>query len=448
MLTPTVHRTSQRVAVFITCASVTAALATVSPPAHAGVAAAPVAQATAAAHGSTLSRGGLAVRLANTVDGRIRVSWKPPAGPSTVRGFVVRVGPNRALTTKTRSTAVSRARHSAVVSRAFGATTASGNFSFVKVLVKRKNGRTGSSSTTWIQAPPEAGCSSPSRVTVGSFNVRTWAEKTPDARRFPWNVRGPRVIRQILNSGVGVVAIQEASGQAGRGYGKLRQNTWILRHLNAESDGAHWQDVLSDDAYNGGLVGTRLFYDANRFSKLEAGLADLTTRGSVRRSPAPWARLRAVDGRQSPFVMISAHLQRGESRKDFRVRGRQADKLIAVSRQLRDRYNDQVILGGDLNSTVYSKPYNNVQLKLLRAGFYDAFATADLRGSGFPTTNDFDFPVRATPHRRDYLMSLGLERGSCQYRNRAYRSASNAASDHFMQVATLPLPAVAAQRNR
>jgi endonuclease/exonuclease/phosphatase family metal-dependent hydrolase len=187
-------------------------------------------------------------------------------------------------------------------------------------------------------------------------------------------------------------------------------------------------------------VGTRLLFDAARFTKLDAGLADVTTRGSVRRSPVPWARLRAASGGQPPFVMLSAHLQRGETHKDWQVRGRQVRELIGVARQLRDRFGDQVILGGDLNSTVYSRPYNNVQLELLRAGFYDAFATSDLHGSDYPTTNDFDFPVRATPHRRDYLMSLGSERGSCAYFNRFYRVRSKAASDHFMQVATLPLP--------
>ncbi len=60
-------------------------------------------------------------------------------------------------------------------------------------------------------------------------------------------------------------------------------------------------------------------------------------------------------------------------------------------------FNDQVILGGDLNSTANTLPYNNVHQALMNAGFYDAYATASIVGGQFPTTQDSMFPVYRTP---------------------------------------------------
>ena len=114
--------------------------------------------------------------------------------------------------------------------------------------------------------------------------------------------------------------------------------------------------------------------------------------------------------------------------------------MIRVARDLRNRFHDQVIIAGDLNSTANTKPYNNVQRALLRAGMYDAYASKHIAGGKYPTTNMFKFPVRPTPHRRDYILTFGAVRGSCGYRNMAYTQRSRVASDHFMQVASLPLP--------
>jgi endonuclease/exonuclease/phosphatase family metal-dependent hydrolase len=382
----------------------------------------------------------LKLSLETTADGRVRVSWTRPSAPSRIRYYVVRVGINRSLDAKVRRYQVNRAKQSIVVPRAFGATSSSGNFTFVKITVRHRNGTSGSSPTKWIQTPLAAGCPvGTDRATIGTFNVRTWGGDNRIPRRFSWTHRGPRVVHEILRSGAHAVSVQEASGRAGVGYGRLRQNRWIIARLNAADPGAHWVDARSDDTYAGdGLVGTRVLYDANAFRRLDGGLVRIPY-PHMQAAYAPWVRLQATDGATSPFVLISTHLANGNQRRFVRARNSQIKPIIALAKQLRDRFGGQVILGGDLNSTVDSKPYNTVQTALLHAGFYDSFATADVRHSNYATTNSFDFPVPPSPHRRDYIMTLGDAQGSCRYVNLAYRHASRAASDHFMQVATVPL---------
>lgn len=381
----------------------------------------------------------MSLSLQTTSDGQILVSWKRPASPSRLVRFVVKVGTNRSLAGRVHSYDVNRTKQSVVVPQAFGATRASGNFSFVKLYVKRRNGTTGATPAKWIQAPLAAPCpATQDRVNIGTFNVRTWGGKRPP-KRFSWKVRGNRVVHEIRRSGAHAVAIQEASGRANSGFGRLRQNRWIIARLNAEDKKARWVDARSDDVYAGkGLVGTRVIYDANAFRRLDGGLTTIRIPGTGN-AYAPWVRLQATDGSSSPFVLMSTHLANGNSGRSVRIRNRQIAKVIELSTSLQGKFGGQVILGGDMNSTAYTKPYNTVDIALLRAGFYDAFATHRLGNSKFATTNDFDFPVRVTPFRRDYIMSLGPTQGSCRYVNLAYTRSSQAASDHFMQVATLPL---------
>jgi hypothetical protein len=380
----------------------------------------------------------LHLSLANTRDARLRISWRAPGG--SVRRYVVRVGPNRLLDSRVRHYRVRAGRTSIVVPRAFGAAMASGNFSFVKVSVVRPSGRVGSSPTKWIQAPLGAGCSTANRVTVGTFNVRTWHQDSAIPSQYRWEVRGPRAVNEIIRSGARAVAIQEASGLPSQRSGGVRQTTWLLRTLNDRDPdaSARWVDALPLDAYRGGLIGTRVFYDASKYTRLAAGFSRIGVAGAPM-TFTPWARLRARDGRSAPFVLVSTHLVNGERASVVVRRNRQAEQVATVVQGLRRRFGGQVILAGDLNSTVNTKPYNTVQYALIKRGFYDSFASARIVNSRYGTTNNLHFPVRPTPHRRDYILTYGGTKGSCRYVNRAYTRAAQTASDHFMQVATVPV---------
>lgn len=388
--------------------------------------------------------GNLKLSLRSTTDGKIRVSWKRPAPAGKLRKFVVKVAPNRQLSSRVHTYKVTGRKQSITVDRAFGATGASGNYSFVRVTVYRKAGSHASSPTKWIQAPVASPCTAApvDQVTVGTFNVRTWAaDGRKGTAKFNWNVRGDNVIREIRDSGVRAIAIQEASGPSDQGFGPREQDEVILDKLNStdSTERAHWVDALTDDDYKGrGLVGTRVFYDASRFTELASGLHRIPDPNAVD-ALVPWVQLQATSGDQAPFILTSVHLDPGEKRGDYATRGRQVKSLIEILRNLQQQYGGQVIMAGDLNSTANTKPYNNVQHALLGAGLYDSYATSQITNAKYSTSNNFNFPVRPTPGRRDYIMTLGPVQGSCAYRNQAYTTVARVASDHFLQVATLPL---------
>ncbi|MBS4753217.1 hypothetical protein KG112_10425 [Nocardioides sp. zg-ZUI104] len=395
----------------------------------------------------------LKLSLTNTRDGRIKVSWKKPG--KYVKKYVVKVGVSRQLDVETRKYKVSRKKRSVIVSRAAGAYPQSGNYTFVKVFVYRKGGGRSETPTKWIQTPIGAACTAApaNRVTVGAFNIRTW---TADKGAFSWANRRANVVNEIRRSGARAVAIQEASGQPDQGYGSLPQNEVVLRALNAADTSADWRDAIPQEWYRplpGSLGGTRVFYDANRFQMLAGtdadmgngrGLLRIKDKGAPKDTMVPWVRLQAIDAArrptQAPFILASVHMHLGERLADVQTRGRQVNQVISLLKNLHKKYGDQVVLAGDLNSTVATKPNNNVQRALMRAGFYDAFASARISGAKYQTTNQFKFPLKASPLRRDYILTYGRVKGSCAYVNRVYGSKSQVASDHFMQVASLPLP--------
>lgn len=396
-------------------------------------------------------RGKLGLSLASTADGRIKVKWGPTAHLANVKYYIVQVSPSRTMTHKMQAYRVSRRLSTKVVPHAFGVTRPSGNYSFVRVVAVRTSGARGGSLTKWIQAPVGVPCSAApeDRVSVAAFNIRTWNADPQPGQPLHWDLRGPKVVAEILSSGARVVAIQEASGAANEGFGPKPQPQWVLDQLNATDPdvNAHWVDALTAKDYvppkgrKPGHVGTRVFYDESKYTELAAGLARIIDPGVAKDSLVPWARLQSVSGTQAPFVFTSNHLALGTSSlADWEARGRQGAKTIDIARDLHNQFGDQVIVAGDLNSTANTKPYNNVHLAFMKAGFYDTYATTGVVGGDYPTTNESKFPMYRTPLRRDYILTLGPAKGGCGYRNQTYNLLSQLASDHFLQVSSVPLP--------
>jgi hypothetical protein len=411
---------------------------------------------TGTASGSQVNgAGNLKVRLAPTANGRIKVSWRRPGPASRFRKVVVQVSPSRKMGTQLKSYKLGRRKQSAIVSHAFGASPASGNYSFVKVTYVRRNKSRSQSPAKWIQAPITSECTAAAKdqLTVAAFNVRTWTGTRTPGQPLYWGTRGPNVIKEILRSGAHAIAIQEASGKANIGLGPKSQREWILDELNQTDPDANarWVDALPEGAYKPpagrepGHVGTRVFYDASKYTELASGMARVMDPVAKMDSLIPWARLQSVTGTQAPFVLTSNHLTLGNpagNLRDWKLRGRQTQQTIAHLRKLRSTYGDTVILAGDLNSTANTVPYSNAHLLLMQAGFYDAYASRRISGAAYPTTTQQVFPLPRTPLRRDYVMTLGSVKGSCSYVNQVYHRASEIASDHFLQKAVVPLPSL------
>jgi hypothetical protein len=397
--------------------------------------------------------GNLKVSLVATADGRIRVSWKRPGRAKNFKKFVVKVGPSRPLDARTRSYKVSPKRKSIVVDRAADTYTTSGNYTFVRVQAyRKKGGGVGGSPGKWIQAPITVGCTAApqDRLTIGDYNLRTWtADKGNDVAN--WSVRGPNAVSEILRSGARAFAIQEASGSPKPAYGNRSQDQWMLDELNqADPDpSSQWVDALTPEDYRPpkgrtpGLVGTRVFYDASKYEKLNSGLKRLIAPGWNKDSLIPWARLRSLSGDQAPFVLMSNHLRVGPGKSEYNTRVQQTAQMLDLIKELRAQFGDTVIVAGDMNSTANQLPLNYVQRELLKLGLYDSYATDNVHGAEYPSTNASVYPVVKTPLRRDYIMTYGPVQGSCSYTNQVYQQRSQEASDHFLQVATVPLPPVA-----
>lgn len=420
----------------LTLATVTAG------PAAAQTAERRAANPTGVAAGSTANgKGNLKVALANTASGKLRISWARPTKLSNIKKWTVRVGVNRLMDNHVRTYRVKARKRALVVPHAWGATPSSGNFSFVQVLIRRTNGQKGASPVKWIQAPLGASCpSGATQVRVGTFNIRGWRWDKGHPS-FDWNKRAPRVVGNILSSGARAVSLQEASGLPDPQFGPDRQWINLVKRLNnANGSSGQWRNVFSD-VYgdNGDGVGTRIIYDDAVYDLEGSGVRAIS--GGPQKSWIPWARLRhTASGKQ--FFLVSAHLVQTTTVAGWRARATQTRELIDLVSDLRavGGGTEQVVLGGDLNSTVNTKPDNNVHKMLMDAGFYDSFATARIVNSRYGTGNAFNFPVRATPSRRDYILTYGPLRGSCFHQNMAYRTVDQVASDHFMQVASLPLP--------
>lgn len=374
--------------------------------------------------------GALKVRLTNLPDGRIRVHWKGKGPRKNFKPWKIRVATDRAMDADVRVYHVKGKRRSTVVNPAADVTPASGDYTFVKIKARRKHGlKGGGSPTKWIQAPVTATPTGSDRVIIGTFNVRDADLTTGTPSWATWDKRKQRVFATIRSSGAGIVNLQEASGSSGAG--PLHQAEEI-----AAGTGMTLVDpsLFSASGRTGGKQGTRILYNANAYSVLDKGAQMLPSGYWLE-----WAEFQEkATGKR--FFDISMHLSQGTAPANEQTRAKEGQSVIALARALATRDGSrEVFLAGDSNSTNASKPKGLVHRQFVKAGFYDAFATKTITGQKFPTTNQFRFPVKPGPFRRDVIMSFHGPLGSFWYHNLAYTSQSQVASDHFMQVAQLPL---------
>ena len=364
-----------------------------------------------------------------------------PSPASRLAKFVVQVGPNRKLNTLVKSYRVGRRKQSIIVPRASGAIASSGNFSFVKISVYRKGGGKGSSPTKWIQAPLAARCTAPpaDRVSVGTFNVRTWAADARTGTSSNWNMRGARRDPRDPRSGVHAIAIQEASGPSGRGFGsRARTSGSSVTSMPDGTPRARWVDALPDDAYRrreGAASGPGSSTTRTGSPSSRSGLVRISDpSGPTRWSPGSGCRPPAAPGAVRPDLEpprigeAAAGLRPSAVARSPRVI-RVAQRPAEPVRRPGDHRRRPELHGE--HQAVQQRPARAAQGRLLRRVRHQAASPA----ASTRTTNMFKFPVRPTPHRRDYIMTLGPVRGSCGYRNMAYTSGPRVASDHFMQVA-------------
>ena len=437
------------------------ALLAVGPLAFTGVSTAspaPLPQATtvpsqkAAYQGSLATGGWLGMKLAMMPDGRIKVTWKGPKTNKGIKKWEILTSTTRKMNQHVKRYKLKPKARKGYVQPADLITPNSGGYTFVQIrhYWGKPDPHVGQGKTLWIKAPTPVPPAVSDTVTVGTFNVRAWNLDKPSSPHA-WNKRSGRIYSTITGSGAGVVALQEASGSINVGYGAERQWIALVKELNASEGGTRW--ALSDDqpfeTGNGvvqgkGRQGTRMIYDTTQFDLLAHGVGYTQGPSPSESCWFPWAHLKQKStGKQ--FVFVAAHLENGVDKATgpytlWKLRQRQAQAIINKVASLSAAYpGEQVIVAGDMNSTIYSPPDNVVHRLFVKSGFFDAFASPEVTNGDYPTTNDFDFPVNPSPHRRDYIFTRGGPVGSYWYHNLSYRTEADVASDHFMQVASLPI---------
>lgn len=384
----------------------------------------------------------LNVVLTNTPDGNINVHWDKANG-SKVTHYEVFTSTARLINVDVQSYSSNGPDvQDLVVPHAVGVTPNSGDYTFVKVRVFRSNGHNAGTPAKWIKPTPIAPPATGTQVTLGTFNVRLWtAEDRKSKKITAWPVRRKKVARTILDSGAGVTFLQEVSGPPKLKVAGKKWQFEDLVGLLPKKYKLTSRDLYKQRGRTAGSQGSRIIYDSSKYSVLTTGYLKMPSFNIKLTRWVPWALFR-VKATGEEFYGLSVHLQSGDDKdgtlRRFNMRQKQTDYLSAQLPKL-SATGRAVYIGGDFNSTSNTKPYNNVHRTFVANGFYDAFATTSVTGDAFPTSNDFVFPVVPGPFRRDYLMSLGAPAGSYSYVNHVYQSASQFASDHFMQSATMPV---------
>jgi endonuclease/exonuclease/phosphatase family metal-dependent hydrolase len=384
--------------------------------------------------------GYLNVHLSVTKKNEIKVSWKVP-GP-LIKYYKVQTSTSRKMNSDLKTVRVSAKKHTLVVPHAKLATRASGDYTFVKVIAFRGDGGKGGSVTKWVMLHPVTPPKTGEKVTLGTYNVRTWRGEEGEPAAYLWDNRKTRVASTIESSGADVVAIQEAGGSNNdASHGGIWQWQDLMRSLPAK-----WS-INDNEAYRTdytkyhnvyGKQGTRIIFNSDKYKMVDHGfiIPPYLTKDKTRW--VPWVKLEdRTTG--TKFYFMSIHFEDGKNgKKLYNIRNKQAAAVIKEAKKFGED-GTPVYVAGDTNSTIYSTPNNGVKRKFVKAGFYDAFSTKTITDRKYPTTNDFVFPVVASPQRRDDILSMNVPEGSYFYHNLAYKSASKVASDHFMQVAQLPL---------
>lgn len=405
--------------------------------------------------GMTSGGGFLNIKLTNVAGNKIKVTWKAATPKKAIKKWVVRTSTSRDMKQHAKRYNRPKGARSALVLPANMVTPASGDYTFVDVKIVRRIPKnvTFTSPTRWIKAAVSA-VPVPNAATavLGTFNVRSWNLEKGASDPYAWGRRSARVYSTILGSGAGVVAIQEASGSDDRGYGgrSERQYNRMTTDLNALDPLSGWAlsnsvPFKADGTKGSGRQGTRIIFKSSEYTLLDEGFSKFDGLGAEDICWVPYAHLEQKSTGVR-FTVLAAHLTTGVDPKGstngprWRVRNKQTQGIIDLVAAISSaRPTEQVFVMGDLNSTIFSPPDNGVHRLFVQNGFYDAFASNTVTSGEFPTTNDFDFPIVPEPHRRDYILSKGPLTGSYSYNNLAYTSAADVASDHFMQVAQLPI---------
>lgn len=371
-------------------------------------------------------------------NGKIVVKWLPTLG---VKYFLVKTASTPDMTQNVKSYKVTKKKTTVTVAPTKYAVAGTGNYTFVRVYAVKK-GKIGVSPYKQVRMTTAAPAAGTTPETIATYNVKT--AELPEVAGHTWAQRVSAVANQIQQSNAAVVALEEA-GSPGTDFTTVitkvdGHNTqskdfyWQFEQLR-DSVGGMYALADSDEYASGTLLGkegTRILYDTTKVTMLNQGFFAPSTVDKYLRY-VPWAQFQD-NATGKKFYFIAAHLDNRDS--EYQLRLKQIAAVIAKAKEFSST-GEQVILAGDMNSNIYSRPYNAVDQALIKAGFFDSYAAKTNVNEFYVTFNDFSAPKKSAS-RTDYIMTYGQAPGAFSYKNWIVRGGT-IPSDHYMQTASVPI---------
>jgi endonuclease/exonuclease/phosphatase family metal-dependent hydrolase len=276
-------------------------------------------------------------------------------------------------------------------------------------------------------------------IRVATYNVRLDTADTGTSHS--WAVREPLVAANIAVNRPAVVAIQELMPRMWDNQpGALGLSTG-LKLAGLGSYQLTRQTVYTDTT----PIDARILYDTTKLQLVSNCPEDrpscaITFPGdNGHDGGASYATFRDLASGQE-FMFVSVHLSHGSTAAEDRVRGQQAQAVVAgIARINTD--NLPVIFAGDTNSSQTSPGRDAPMQALLAAGYYDTSAAASQVNMQYNTVNAFAANEQPSNYgfgaRLDAITTLGMPGAS---RFEIVRTGSPYPSDHNLVISDLRLP--------
>ena len=382
------------------------------------------------------------------------------------------------ISAKARSWTMSKAQAASA-----GAPVGSGNylyfrFSAVNKVGKKTYTKAYSKLQTVLPAGPPAG-SSPSTVSstaskgtsmrVATFNLLT-TQLSKGSRS--WLKRVDDVSTDILNTGAGVVLLQETSPARADGVdapiGKIgRQTTTLIDQLKKQGGSKYDYKMVRTTSYvnwnrPSGTQGTRIIYDNKRFALLSDcpeytgkdsynsscsfALPILSTDSESKRRHVNYALLQSRSTGQK-FWAVSAHFDErrpnGKSGATYdKLRGAQAKAIVTLVNKVNTK-KYPVVFGGDINTWQNDRLGYSGHDALIDGGFYDTRSASKRSNAAYSTVNEFKTTMTMNSNglgsHLDVVMVKGGKGGADRWVNLMKNPDASRSSDHNLVYADITI---------
>jgi endonuclease/exonuclease/phosphatase family metal-dependent hydrolase len=246
------------------------------------------------------------------------------------------------------------------------------------------------------------------RLRFAAYNVHVQSKDIPG---HPWKRRQYLVARNLARAHPAVVGVEELMPAMW-----TRQDGGIgLRRALRRTGVGDYELTRTTGYFRDGAQDTRILYDATRV-RMTSSCSQTVPSCYIsipdprHRHVAAYARFRDLASGKE-FYFVSAHLNAGNDATTDALRGRQAAAIDSGIRAV-NRQNLPVIFATDANSSQVSKGVDSPHMTLMRAGWYNTIAAAEMVNVRYNSVNAYHLPQKPSPYgfgsMYDTIMTLHM----------------------------------------